>query len=222
MRHRMRLLAALTAVILWGCASTVRVPGEQSLYYALADGRNSPSVITHRTRGTFEADSAACHADSIALWLDGTVVAEFPLDSVAIIFVRHNGVATGLEVGFLMGAGTGAVYVLGSVGSGGNPGLGLLVGGAFGVIGGLTGALLGGLAGSWTEYDLTDNRFSYADTLEPQVTILAPALEYEDEELVTFVWKGKVVWLRKERLTFGKAPQGILITMPTSVRAKLE
>jgi hypothetical protein len=118
--------------------------------------------------------------------------------------------------------GTGVAYVLSSVGSGGNAGLGLLVSGAFGVIGGLTGTLFGGLAGSWTEYDLTDNKFSYADTLEPQVTILVPALEYEDEELATFVWKGKVVWLRKERLTFGMAPQGIFITMPPSVHAKLE
>jgi hypothetical protein len=114
------------------------------------------------------------------------------------------------------------MHVLSPVGSGGNAGLGLLVSGAFGVIGGLTGALLGGLAGSWTDYDLSDNKFSYADTLEPQVTILVPALDYEDEELVTFAWKGKVVWLRKERLTFGKAPQGIFITMPPSVRAKLE
>lgn len=230
MTRHMKILITLAALNLGGCATTIEVPTTHSPDDFLSEIRESPSLVHRWGRETLEADSVVTAGDSITVWLDGNA-SQVPLSSVAGFSTRSTGagIVQGLGIGILAGAAFGALV---GFADGDDPSgqflsftageKALLLGTGFGIMGAVTGAIVGGIIGQRTDYKLPRDFMLPPDPSEPRVIIIVPALELEDEELVTFVWKGKVVWLRKETLTIEKVPEGYSITMPPSVRAKLE
>lgn len=249
MTHYMQMLATGAILTLAGCATTVEIPTEQSLQEAFGEIRNSSLTIHLRGGAMLDADSAMAEVDSVTVWKAGDA-STFPLWAVDMVSTRSTGtgILQGLGLGFLTGAAFGALA--GFADGDDPPSTGwdffrftagekaAILGGGLGITIGVAGAIVGGIAGQHTYYELPRTLGLETDLSEPRVTgivrggesaddttivtITVPRLESQDRISIRFCWNGRLEWLPKSRIETREVPAGISISMPMALRRTLD
>ena len=186
-------------------------------------------TVSLRDGSTYAGEVAESGPETLAVLVkSGRAMKCVPLSDVESVRVRRSefpyivgGVLIGGGIGAVVGAGMG--HSSPSPGLGGNmfhdmSGAGALVGGAIGVLAGVVAGHALGASASETQYVLDHDSVEP----EPQVTIVVPRLESEDNIAIVVCWNGRLEWLPKARIAVHMVPEGLAISMPQSLRSTLK
>ncbi len=219
--------AACSALALSGCYfgnQTIDIPGEKSLEAVAEEIRQSSCVITFRDTRSIDADSAQLLGDSIIVWPSkkGASLAS-PLRSVSEISTRDvgNGVIPGMLAGLAGGVAVGLIVGL----SGGAEDLWVsgstaeektwTLSAGLGILGGLTGGIVGAATGGHTDYVLQQDSTYNVKAPAARRTLLVPRLEAQDESTVTIIWGDQLLRLPRAEIVLKDVPEGISISVPS-------
>lgn len=218
---------ACSTLVLSGCYfgnRTIDIPDEKSLEEVAEEIRQSSCVITFRDARSVDADSAQLLGDSIVVW-PSTKAASLasPLRSVSEISTTDvgngvipgilTGVAGGMALGLIVGLSGGAedLWVAGTTAEEKT----WTLAAGLGVLGGLTGGLIGAATGGHTDYILQKDSMKSVKPPAARRTLIVPRLESQDATTVTIIWGDRIIQLPRAEIEMKDVPEGILITMPS-------